>query len=136
MTKRQVKIINDYINYLQKALTLRDWQIDVIDYQKDDETCFANISISKDYNQADITISNLFYNLSNKGKSETLIHELVHLYWHDSTRWIDHDLEQYMGKPAFILLEAAYWRDVERGVEQTAKVLAKKLKKIKWEEEQ
>jgi len=109
-----------YLEMIAEEFGLRDWQL----YAHFDEDLGDGVSAATacvdNRRVAHVKFAPSFFNLRPEEQRETVLHELLHVHMWQITDYVREVLPDLIGKPAFVVMEAAFNRLDEQATDAIA----------------
>jgi hypothetical protein len=122
-----------YIRTLADQLGLRDWEIDLDEHLPDVEDAVATCWCVYGRRSATISVCERFRRLSATRQRVVIVHELLHCHFEHCSQIVREDAALgSMRREEAELLDAAFTRAFEYGIDATAVAIAPKFPLIQW----
>lgn len=112
--------VENYLAFLQGALRLRDWTITVDWSAPCEKDALATVTPMEDSRHATVRLSREFLDLSDRNKTQTLVHEMVHCYFFEVDSLATSTVEALTTKQASKVYSVAHNGCIERSVDTVA----------------
>lgn len=122
MNDKNHKRLTKYARKLARRMGLSDWAIEIM--RDPAEGGYAEVTIVDGTLQAQIAVCNDFFHLTPHSQRYYMVHELLHCSFPAEP---PAELEVLLDSEVYMIFEANFRREVERGVDRTAEVLAQYL---------
>lgn len=138
MTKRERKALGEYCRELADKLELRDWTINLCvedpggPGRPDGKTWAASSESTPGRKYVDLTFAPDCRGWDRSVLRATVAHELIHAHFAPLTEIVRTDLAGHLGSQAYDLLNRAFTRHLEYGVDAMADAVARHLPLIDW----
>jgi hypothetical protein len=125
-TKKQRKIIGEYVRWVANELELRDWTIVLSHKEPDDPDHGASIRPTYGQKKATLKLRNDFFGCSLEEQRQTIAHELLHCHT-SGIRWQFNNIGNNLSAPLFDAIWSGINDQIEFATEAIADAIAKHL---------
>lgn len=125
-TKRQRKILGEYVRWMANELELRDWAITVAYDPPADEDAIAQIRCTYGRKHATIRLCQDWFERSIEEQRCTIAHELLHCHL-SGIEWQFNNLSGHVSGDLFSVMWGGLKDQIEFGVDAMADAVAKHL---------
>lgn len=136
MTKRDRKVLSEYVRWVADVIGLRDWTFELLPSEALEDTdggkTLASCATADGRRFAVIRFDRGFKDTSPTDQRDTVVHELVHCHLSNLQWQFENDLKVHLAPHVFMALNASFERNVELAVDALAGAIAKHLPLIQW----